>query len=498
VRAVSACRASRRSAAPRVRPRRASPRGASVRAAKPRGQNSLANCPCSVVRPARLRAAPTAAWVAPRVAHRRVRHEHAHRPRVAGTVSRAWPRRAPQRAASGRVVKRGVEIRSRIISSRARAPCASALRQLPCGSYHVPHTWSCAIAYSNHTLSLALTRASLPRARHVSTHGEASPQPPSHGAARATPIAAASRCGAQDRHTSCTRRAVVTVACLRQRPQSCAAPGAPRAGPCTRSRAHSCSTRDAVCRAPLHVDGSAMPTRATRVTRDQVRRVFGRRSRALRDYRQQTRPEPRAHACVAAARTLRADPRRGIAPTAVARCRARRARRCRVAVRVLAGSTHALSFVLTRSSPLRTRHASTRGEASPRPPSHGAVRAAPIAAASRGAGSKPVANSAREGYSRAHCEIADNTHALSLALARVSPLRAYHAPTHSQASPLPPSHGAACAPPIAAAPRCAGSNSVPRHACGTSRHTRPRATETSRRQHTPAPLVASPRSNMKY
>jgi hypothetical protein len=53
----------------------------------------------------------------------------------------------------------------------------------------------------------------------------------------------------------------------------------------------------------------------------------------LRDRVQQPYAEPRAHARVAAARTPRVNSRRGIAPAAVARCRARHADRCRVAVR---------------------------------------------------------------------------------------------------------------------------------------------------------------------
>jgi hypothetical protein len=108
------------------------------------GRNSLADHFVPRARPVRRRPAPIVAWFAPRVAHRRVRHERAHRTHTAGTVPRVWPCRAPPLGASGRAAKPRVEIHLRIISSRARAPCADDLRPLSRGSHHASRTAVCA------------------------------------------------------------------------------------------------------------------------------------------------------------------------------------------------------------------------------------------------------------------------------------------------------------------------------------------------------------------
>jgi hypothetical protein len=195
--------------------RRAPPRGASVRAAKPRGQSSLHELSSSRARPVR----------------------HAHGTRVAGTtVPRVWPCRGPPRGASGRAANRGDRIRSRnvFVPRESRAPCGAptaawaaprvALRrvrhepahvrasQAPCRACcravrrrvvrrFAPRPAGSELAREPPTAAWVAPRVAHrrvrhehgPRIRYVPTRGEASSQPLSHGATRAAQGAAVSR-----------------------------------------------------------------------------------------------------------------------------------------------------------------------------------------------------------------------------------------------------------------------------------------------------------------
>jgi hypothetical protein len=111
----------------------------------------------------------------------------------------------------------------------------------------------------------------------------------------------------------------------------------------------SCSCRHALPHVTSHLPLIGVNTTARVSTRPRdIRALFG------------PCPEPRVHACVADARTLRADPRRGIAPTAVARRRTCRARRRRATTRAIPGNTHALSLTLARVTAPRTSRATPR------------------------------------------------------------------------------------------------------------------------------------------
>jgi hypothetical protein len=109
------------------------------------GQNSLVSYFPRARALVRRRPAPTVAWIVPRVAHRHVRHDHAHRMRAAATLSRVWSRRAPPRGASGRAAERETKIRWRIISLARAPPCADVLRPLSRGSRSVSRTVVCAM-----------------------------------------------------------------------------------------------------------------------------------------------------------------------------------------------------------------------------------------------------------------------------------------------------------------------------------------------------------------
>jgi hypothetical protein len=86
------------------------------------GQNSLVSYFPRARALVRRRPAPTVAWIVPRVAHRHVRHDHAHRMRAAATLSRVWSRRAPPRGASGRAAERGIKFAGELFPSRAPPP----------------------------------------------------------------------------------------------------------------------------------------------------------------------------------------------------------------------------------------------------------------------------------------------------------------------------------------------------------------------------------------